>query len=82
MSMEDRTHDDMNAKVRAIIDDAIAELLMLPMESRNAAAQLMACQAVLRINDNEVVKEVERFVHESIWDVDDTGDASGGTENA
>ena len=81
MNMTDRTHDDINAKVRAIIDDAIAELFLCGMESRNEAAKMMACQAVLRIDDNEVVKEVERFVHDSIWDVDDTGDAHGGSKD-
>jgi hypothetical protein len=72
--MIDRTHDDDNAKARAIIDDAIAELLLMGMESRDQAAAMMASQAVLRIQDNEVVKWVEGFVHDSIWDVDDTHD--------
>jgi tRNA C32,U32 (ribose-2'-O)-methylase TrmJ len=76
--MEDRTHSDVGQKARAIIDDAIAELLLLGMESRDQAAKMMACQAVLRIEDNDVVKEVEIFVHESIWDVDDTNDQAGG----
>ena len=70
--MDDRTHDDPGHKVRAIVDDAIAELLMLPMESRDDAASMMACQAIVRIEDNEKVKEVARFAAESVWDVDDT----------
>jgi hypothetical protein len=40
--MDDRKHDDDAAKVSAIVDDAIAELLLLPMESRDEAAALMA----------------------------------------
>jgi hypothetical protein len=70
--MEDPTHDDLNAKVRATIDDAIAELALVTGMGRDDAAMLMACQATLRINDNEKVKAVRKFVDESIWDVDDT----------
>lgn len=76
--MEDRTHDDLNAKFRAIVDNAISELLELGLESRDQAAFGMAIQAILRIEDNEVVKQVEKFAHESIWDVDDTGDNQDG----
>ena len=72
--MTDRTHDDLNAKVRAIVDDAIAELLLMGMESRDEAAKMMACQAILRIDDNEVCKEVVQFAQNSVWDVDDTDD--------
>jgi hypothetical protein len=70
--MDDRTHSDIGLKVRAIVDDAIAELLLLGVESRDRAAEMMACQAAIRIEDNEIMKGVERFVHDSIWDVDDT----------
>ena len=70
--MIDRNHNDLNHKVRAIVDGAIAELLMLGMDSRDAAAAMMACQAILRIDDNEVCKRVEKFASESVWDVDDT----------
>ena len=70
--MQDRTHDDVGAKAKAIIDKAIADLFLLGMETRDAAAMLMACQATLRIKDNEIVKEVLQFVDDSIWDVDDT----------
>lgn len=70
--MEDRTHDDVGQKARAIIDNAIADLFLLGFESRDQAAQMMACQATLRIEDNETRKLVEQFVQDSIWDVDDT----------
>ena len=58
--MEDRTHTDKSARVRAIVDDAIAELLLLGMESRSAAALLMAIQATIRIDDEA---EADTFVH-------------------
>jgi len=51
--VEDRTHNDANARVRAIVDDAIAELLLLGMDGKDSAASLMAFQAALRIDDNE-----------------------------
>jgi hypothetical protein len=38
---------------------------------------MMATQAALRIEDNEVMKWVEAFVHNCIWDVDDTGQGAG-----
>jgi hypothetical protein len=56
------------------VDNAIADLLQLGMESRDQAAMLMACQAAISIQDNEIMKEVESFVHDSIWDVDDLND--------
>jgi hypothetical protein len=62
--MDDRTHDDMNAKVRAIIDDAIAELYLLGMESRSQAASLMAIQAICRIDDDEDGVTVATFAAE------------------
>ena len=71
--MDDGNHNDPNQKVREIVDDAIAELLLLGMRSRDAAAEMLACQAILRIDDNEVCKRVEKFAIESVWDVDDTG---------
>ena len=70
--MSDRNHNDPNQKVRVIVDDAIAELLLLGMRSQDAAAEMLACQAILRIDDNEVCKQVEKFAIESVWDVDDT----------
>jgi hypothetical protein len=73
----DRTHGDDNAKARAIVDDAIAELLLLGATDRNQAAAMMATQAALRIDDNEVMKWVEGFVHNCIWDVDDTDQGAG-----
>ena len=72
--MNDRTHNDPAAKVAAIVDDAIAELVLLGVESRDAAAAMMAFQAILRINDNEVCRTVEKFAAESVWDIDDTDD--------
>lgn len=59
--MTDRTHGDLNAKVRAIIDDSIADLLLLGMESADQAAKLMATQAVLRVNDPEVIAAIVDF---------------------
>jgi hypothetical protein len=76
--MQDRTHNDVGAKLQAIVDDGIAELLLLGMESRDAAAEMMACQAAVRIEDNEVVRRVAHFVDELVWDVDDTKDPGGG----
>jgi hypothetical protein len=72
--MDDRTHDNLGHKVRAIVDDAIADLMLLGMESRDQAATLMAIQAIVRIEDNEVRKDVEQFALDSIWNVDDTHD--------
>lgn len=69
---DDGTHNHIGHKARAIVDDAIAELLLLGMDSRDGAAKLMACQAILRIEDNEVCREVAQFARESVWDVDDT----------
>lgn len=59
--MADRTHSDLNAKVRAIVDDAIAELLMIGMDSRSAAATLMAIQAMVRIDDPSDIETVADF---------------------
>ena len=70
--MTDRTHDNTGLKIQAIVDDAIAELLLLGMESRDAAAFMMVCQAVVRIEDNEVRRQAAEFAAELVWDVDDT----------
>lgn len=71
--IEDRKHNSTGHKVSAIIDDALADLFLLDgVESRDAAAVLMACLATLRIEDNEKRREVERYAAESVWDVDDT----------
>ncbi len=76
--MKDRAHNKLGAKVTAIVDDAIADLILLGgTESRDKACSLMACQAAIRINDNEVMKEVRQFVEESIWDFDDTIEGGG-----
>jgi hypothetical protein len=71
--MIDRTHNDVALKVAAIVDDAIADLLLLGTASRDAAAALMACQAIVRIEDNEECRSVAKFAAESVWDFDDTG---------
>jgi hypothetical protein len=64
--MTDRTHSDPNAKVRAIIDDTLADLLMMGMESSDRAAKLMACQAIVRIEDPAVIAEVADFAESFI----------------
>ena len=78
--MEDRTHDDKNAKFRAIVDNAISELIELGLESRDEAAAGMAIQSIIRIEDNEKRREVAKFAAESVWDIDDTDE--GGAEDA
>jgi hypothetical protein len=70
--MDDRTHDDDGTVVQAIVDGAITSLFLIGMESRDRAAQLLANMAILRIEDNEIRREVEQFAIESVWDVDDT----------
>lgn len=64
--MTDRTHDDPNAKVRAIIDDTLADLLMLGMDGPAQAAKLMAFQAIVRIHDPEIIAEVADFAESFI----------------
>lgn len=66
----DKTHSDVNAKCRAIIDDAMAELLMLGMESRSDAATLMAIQSIIRIDDQGKIKSVAEFAASCIVDED------------
>jgi hypothetical protein len=70
--MIDRTHNDKGQKVRAIVDNAISELLELGTQSGDDAALLLACHAIVRIVDNEKRREVEEFVSQLVWDVDDT----------
>jgi hypothetical protein len=64
MNVNDRTHDDPNARVRAIVDDAIAELYLIGMESRSSAASLMAIQAIIRIDDPNDRAAVAKFAAE------------------
>ena len=64
--MNDRTHDDPGMKVRAIIDDALAELLMLGAESADKAAKLMACQAIVRIDDPAIIAQVADYAESFI----------------
>jgi hypothetical protein len=61
-SMIDRCHNDVTAKVKAIVDDAIAELLLLGMESRDEAAFLMASQAFVRIEGDDKRDEFKGFI--------------------
>jgi hypothetical protein len=70
----DRTHNDAGFKVRAIIDNALADLFQLGCNSRDAAATMMACQAIARIKDNEERRSVAQFAAELVWDIDDTDD--------
>ncbi|SFO94205.1 hypothetical protein [Qipengyuania nanhaisediminis] len=61
--MNDRKHSDLQAKTRAIIDDAIAELYLMGMESADDAACLMAIQAIIRIEGDEKRKSVIEFAN-------------------
>ncbi|MFL0585830.1 hypothetical protein ACH0BU_04210 [Sphingomonas olei] len=71
--MTDRTHADLNAKVRATIDDAIAELMILGMPDRDQAAALMAIQAMCRIQDGATQRTVTAFAASLIVDDDEGG---------
>ena len=72
--MADRTHTDLNAKARAIVDDAIAELLLMGMASRSSAAALMEIQALIRIDDADALETTVAFA-ESLRPNDDDGDS-------
>lgn len=74
--MRDRTHNDPSFKVAAIVDDAIAELLLLGTENRDQAVKLMACQAIVRVNEPKVIAEIADFA-ESFIERD-----AGGPEHA
>ena len=69
----DRTHRDPNAIARAIIDDAIADLLLLGMADRNQAAAMMAIQAMCRIEDEGAQRTVAAFATSLIADDDEGG---------
>ena len=71
--MNDRTHNDDQAKVRAIVDDAIAELLMTGMASRAHAAAGMAIQAMIRIDDEAEMASIAEFAASLIPIHDDDG---------
>ena len=71
--MMDRTHNDKGQKVRAIIDNALSELVELGVETKDEAAFLMAIQAAIRIDSNDKMRQLETYVIELVWDVDDTG---------
>ncbi|UVI39242.1 hypothetical protein [Qipengyuania spongiae] len=64
--MMDRTHDDIGLRVRSIVDDAIAELLLLGMESADHAAELMACRAIVRIKQPEKIAKVADYAESFI----------------
>lgn len=64
--MTDKRHSDLQAKTRAIIDDAIAELYLLGMNSADSAAQLMAIQSIIRIESNEARKAIAAFAEEMV----------------
>lgn len=64
--MTDRTHDDPGSKVSAIVDDAIAELLLLGMDSADRAAELMACQAIVRVRDPLIIAHIADFAESFI----------------
>lgn len=68
--MTDKQHNDKQAKCRAIIDDAIAELHLLGMDSTDDAALLMAIQSIIRINCPEKLKQIAEFACE--WAEDDS----------
>ena len=72
--MDDRAHSDLNAKVRAIVDDSIADLLLIGMESKDAAAALMAIQAMIRIDGQEQMASVAEFAASLIVDEGEGGD--------
>lgn len=73
--MDDRTHTNTNARVRAIVDDAIAELVMVGLESRSAAANLMAIQAIIRIEDEDEIESLIKFVADTYGLNDENDDA-------
>ena len=62
--MTDATHDDLNAKVRALVDDALADLLLLGFDSADNAAALMAIQSIIRIEDRRIQRLVADFANE------------------
>lgn len=72
--MDDRTHTNTNARVRAIVDDAIAELVMVGLESRSAAANLMAIQAIIRIEDEDEIESLIKFVADTYRGVHTAGE--------
>lgn len=64
--MPDATHNDLNAKVRALIDDALAELVLLGLPSADEAASLMAIQSMIRIGDEAILCSVVEFANSLI----------------
>ena len=64
--MTDRTHDDPNAKVRAIIDDTLADLVLLGVENADQAAKLLAYQAIVRVENPEIIGQIADFAESFI----------------
>ena len=60
--MTDRQHDDIHFKIRAIIDDTLADLLMLGLASRDDATFLMAVQGSVRIESADKLDELATFI--------------------
>ncbi|MBX7460814.1 hypothetical protein [Qipengyuania huizhouensis] len=64
--MNDRTHDDVGAKVTAIVDDTLADLVMLGLESADLAAELLACQAIVRVKEPEIIGRIADYAESFI----------------
>jgi hypothetical protein len=69
--MPNRGHD-AGQRISAIIDRAVADMSELTME-REAACVMLACQAIVRIDDNEERRSVAEFAAQSVWVIDDSG---------
>jgi hypothetical protein len=61
--MIDATHNNLNAKVRAHVDDALAELMLLGFETADDAASLMAIQSMIRIKDEQKLQQIVDFAN-------------------
>ncbi|MCZ8320834.1 MAG: hypothetical protein O9296_04515 [Novosphingobium sp.] len=61
--MIDATHNNLNAKVRAHVDDALAELMLLGFETADAAASLMALQSMICIKDEQKLQRIVDFAN-------------------
>ncbi|GAA4643968.1 hypothetical protein GCM10023115_19280 [Pontixanthobacter gangjinensis] len=64
--MQDRTHNNDNAKFRAIIDNALSEMVELGIKNSTDAAMLMAIQSIVRIHDTAKLTELAEFLADSI----------------
>ena len=68
------THDEANAQVRGIIEGALDSLTGIGLASRSAAAELLAVQAIIRIEGNKARRQIAAFAQEML--------PSGGTGEA